>query len=104
MTSKSDVWSFGILLWELYSFGETPYRDIEIYQLKRHIQNGQTMEKPPYANDNMYASMNIIISKKKKIFQFILFFRYEIMQHCWRLNPESRPTFDSLEKWLYQLL
>lgn len=60
MTSKSDVWSFGILLWELYSFGETPYRDIEIYQLKRHIQNGQTMEKPPYANDNMYASMNII--------------------------------------------
>lgn len=31
-------------------------------------------------------------------------FRYEIMQHCWRLNPEARPTFDSLEKWLYQLL
>lgn len=49
-----SVWSFGITLWELFSWGETPYRDIEVYQLKRHILNGHTMEKPPYANDNMY--------------------------------------------------
>lgn len=39
----------------LDSFGEMPYRDIEIYQLKRHILNGHTLEKPPYANDNMYV-------------------------------------------------
>ncbi|XP_037029495.1 ankyrin-1-like [Bradysia coprophila] len=82
LTSKSDVWSFGVLLWEIFSFGETPYQDIEIYQLKRHIQNGHTLEKPAYANDNMY----------------------EIMQQCWRRNPESRPSFDSLEKWLSRLL
>lgn len=82
LTSKSDVWSFGVLLWEIFSFGETPYQEIEIYQLKRHIQNGHTLEKPAYANENMY----------------------EIMQQCWRRNPESRPSFDSLEKWLHRLL
>lgn len=56
LNSKSDVWSFGILLWEIFSFGETPYEDIEIYQLKRHIMNGHTLEKPPYANDHMYET------------------------------------------------
>lgn len=55
MTTKSDVYSFGILLWEMFSFGEMPFGDIEIYQLKRHILNGHTMEKPPYANDNVYV-------------------------------------------------
>lgn len=65
LTTKSDVWSFGILLWELYSFGECPYRDIEIYQLKRQIQNGYIMEKPNYANDNVYAS-------KKKISELLI--------------------------------
>lgn len=55
MTSKSDVWSFGILLWEIFSFGEIPYQDIEVYQLKRHLMNGSTLEKPPYANDQMYV-------------------------------------------------
>lgn len=58
LTSKSDVWSFGILLWELFSFGEIPYRDVEIYQLKRHILNGHLMERPHYANENMYVPLN----------------------------------------------
>lgn len=55
LTSKSDVWSFGIVLWELFSFGETPYQDIEIYQLKRAILSGYTLEKPANANDTVYA-------------------------------------------------
>lgn len=59
LNSKSDVWSFGVLLWEIFSFGETPYEDIEIYQLKRHITNGHTLEKPPYANDHMYGTMTV---------------------------------------------
>lgn len=59
LTSKSDVWSFGIFMWELFSLGETPFEDVEIYQLKRNISNGRTLGKPPYANDSVYVSMNI---------------------------------------------
>lgn len=54
LTTKSDVYSFGILLWELFSFGDQPFEEIETYQLKRHIMNGHTLGKPPYANDNVY--------------------------------------------------
>lgn len=60
LTSKSDVWSFGILLWELFTYGETPFQNIEPYQVKRHIMNGRTLDRPPYANDNVYALMNIL--------------------------------------------
>lgn len=56
LTSKSDVWMFGVLLYELFSFGETPYRDIEVFQVKRHVLSGRILEKPPYANENVYVS------------------------------------------------
>lgn len=71
LTTKSDVWSFGILLWELFSFGETPYQDIEIYQLKRNLLNGYIMEKPPYANANMYVYVSLNIYPQN-IFDFIV--------------------------------
>lgn len=67
LTTKSDVWSFGILLWEMFSFGDMPYRDIEIYQLKRQIMNGHTMERPPYANDNMCVHQSNVTNQ---IFEF----------------------------------
>lgn len=62
LNTKSDVWSFGIFLWELYTYGETPFQEIEIFQLKRHILNGYVMEKPDHASDTMYViTMNITI-------------------------------------------
>lgn len=106
LTSKSDVYSFGMLLWEIYTFGETPFQEVENFQLKRNLLNGQILERPTHASENVYA-LNSSLKKSHYFEIFLIFeniFRYEIMQNCWRLNPESRPSFDSLEKWLYQLL
>ncbi|CAD5207350.1 unnamed protein product [Bursaphelenchus okinawaensis] len=70
-TNKSDVWSFGVLLWEIYSFGRVPYPRIPIQDVVRHIERGYRME-PPEACP---ASMN------------------DLMTECWNLNPAERPTF-----------
>lgn len=48
--------------YELFSFGETPYRDIEVFQVKRHVLSGRILEKPPYANENVYVSIECISS------------------------------------------
>uniref|UniRef100_A0A5S6QA73 Tyrosine-protein kinase n=1 Tax=Trichuris muris TaxID=70415 RepID=A0A5S6QA73_TRIMR len=45
-TCKSDVWSFGILLWEVYSFGRVPYPRIPVQDVVRHIEKGYRMEPP----------------------------------------------------------
>ncbi|BFF95543.1 vascular endothelial growth factor receptor kdr-like [Drosophila madeirensis] len=76
-STYSDVWSFGIVLWELFSLAKVPYPGIDPNQeLFNKLNDGYRMEKPPYANQELY----------------------EIMLECWRKNPESRPLFAELEK------
>uniref|UniRef100_A0A8D0L4A5 receptor protein-tyrosine kinase n=1 Tax=Sphenodon punctatus TaxID=8508 RepID=A0A8D0L4A5_SPHPU len=74
-TIKSDVWSYGILLWEIFSLGVNPYPGIQVdtdfYKL---IQSGFKMDQPFYAT--------------KKI--------YFIMQSCWALDSRKRPSFSQL--------
>lgn len=47
-TFKSDVWSYGILLWELLSLGEVPYSTVDNKQLLDYIESGQKLSKPIY--------------------------------------------------------
>ncbi|XP_017068479.2 vascular endothelial growth factor receptor 1-like [Drosophila eugracilis] len=75
-STYSDVWSYGILLWELFSLAMAPYPGIASNdELFKKLNDGYRMEKPPYANQELY----------------------EIMLECWRKNPESRPLFAELE-------
>ncbi|NXP63217.1 FLT3 kinase, partial [Chloropsis cyanopogon] len=74
-TMKSDVWSYGILLWEIFSLGVNPYPGIQVdtnfYKL---IQSGFKMDQPYYATKDVYG----------------------MMQSCWALDSRKRPSFSYL--------
>ncbi|XP_020713104.1 vascular endothelial growth factor receptor 1 isoform X2 [Ceratitis capitata] len=82
-STYTDVWSFGIVLWEFFSLAKVPYPGMEPNQsLYLKIKDGYRMEKPPFANDELY----------------------DIMLECWSANPESRPLFNVLEKYFARML
>lgn len=74
LSSRSDVWSFGVLLWELYSYGRVPYPRIQLDQVQKLVEQGYRMEMPEGCPIKIFA----------------------IMKDCWMFNPESRPTFAAL--------
>ncbi|CAG9760159.1 unnamed protein product [Ceutorhynchus assimilis] len=70
-TTKSDVWSFGILIWELITLGSSPYPGIAVHNLYNLLKQGYRMERPPNCSTVLYALMN----------------------KCWNLDSNARPTF-----------
>uniref|UniRef100_A0A672YVZ5 receptor protein-tyrosine kinase n=1 Tax=Sphaeramia orbicularis TaxID=375764 RepID=A0A672YVZ5_9TELE len=74
-TTLSDVWSFGILLWEIFTLGGTPYPDLPMNELfYSALKRGYRMAKPAHASDEVY----------------------EIMKKCWDEKFEKRPEFSFL--------
>ncbi|GAB6024923.1 hypothetical protein CHUAL_010028 [Chamberlinius hualienensis] len=73
-TSQSDVWSFGILLWEIETLGGTPYPSVPVEKLFQLLRDGHRMEKPYNCSMEMYM----------------------LMRECWDDNPHNRPTFSEL--------
>ncbi|XP_067031687.1 uncharacterized protein [Acropora muricata] len=78
-TTQSDVWAFGVVLWEIVTLGGTPYPALDNRELLKLLREGYRMEKPDTCCDELY----------------------EMMIECWKESPESRPSFtqlrDSLE-------
>lgn len=68
---KSDVWSFGILLWEIYSFGRVPYPGILLKDVLSKLEEGHRMDPPDGCPSQIY----------------------KIMTWAWSWKPEDRPTF-----------
>ncbi|XP_050983515.1 platelet-derived growth factor receptor beta [Labeo rohita] len=74
-TTLSDVWSYGILLWEIFTLGGTPYPDLPMNELfYSALKRGYRMTKPSYASDDIY----------------------EVMRKCWDEKFEKRPEFSFL--------
>ncbi|XP_022178523.1 vascular endothelial growth factor receptor 1 isoform X3 [Myzus persicae] len=82
-STQSDVWAFGIVLWEIFSLAVTPYPNIQKFNdLFNKLVEGYRMEQPKYANSEIY----------------------NIMLDCWKMNPMTRPSFTDLAERLGDLL
>ncbi|KAJ8015401.1 hypothetical protein DPEC_G00025740 [Dallia pectoralis] len=82
-TSQSDVWSFGVLLWEIFSLGASPYPGVQIDEdFCKRLKEGTRMRAPETASPEIYG----------------------IMLACWQGEPRERPTFQALVDILGDLL
>ncbi|XP_028411985.1 tyrosine-protein kinase receptor Tie-1-like [Dendronephthya gigantea] len=81
-TTASDVWSFGVLLYEIVTLGEEPYKAISPYNIINHVGSGGRMPKPPHCSSEIY----------------------EIMSNCWKVNAKNRPTFSEIHQRLHDLM
>ncbi|XP_053730150.1 tyrosine-protein kinase SYK isoform X1 [Synchiropus splendidus] len=74
-SSKSDVWSFGVLMWEAYSYGQKPYRGMKGNDVNQMIESGARLEAPKNCPQEIY----------------------NLMMTCWTYKVEDRPPFSVVE-------
>nr|AVT56263.1 sevenless [Boisea trivittata] len=70
-TSQSDVWAFGVLLWEILSLGQQPYPARNNLEVLHYVRSGGRLSQPVAASSDMYC----------------------LMMKCWSFSPDERPTF-----------
>ncbi|KAI6648479.1 Ephrin type-B receptor 1 [Oopsacas minuta] len=73
--SASDVWSYGVLLWEIMSFAQEPYEGMEIFTLVHKLQVGYRLPAPLNCPDKVY----------------------QLMQSCWLEDQDQRPSFTQIQ-------
>ncbi|XP_076982347.1 fibroblast growth factor receptor 2 isoform X5 [Tamandua tetradactyla] len=73
-THQSDVWSFGVLMWEIFTLGGSPYPGIPVEELFKLLKEGHRMDKPANCTNELYM----------------------MMRDCWHAVPSQRPTFKQL--------
>lgn len=80
-STKGDVWSFGVVLWEIFSYGEGPYCDMSDEEVIRNVKNGYRLKKPDNANESIFT----------------------LMSSCWNVDAEKRPSFSIISNYLNML-
>uniref|UniRef100_A0A8D8CA08 Tyrosine-protein kinase Wsck n=1 Tax=Culex pipiens TaxID=7175 RepID=A0A8D8CA08_CULPI len=81
-TVKSDIWSFGLLIWECCCLGATPFGTTTIDNLFAAVRSGSRPEKPAFIFDDLY----------------------QMCLNCWDLDAGDRPEFDDISRYLRQTL
>ncbi|XP_063616082.1 tyrosine-protein kinase Btk [Cydia splendana] len=77
-SSKSDVWAFGVLMWEVFTCGQVPYGRMKNTQVVEMVQRGHLLEKPDGCSPVIY----------------------NVMRACWRATADERPSFRALKEEL----
>lgn len=70
-SSKSDVWAFGVVMWEIATLGLFPYEGTDNYDVLPFLLGGGRLKQPDTCSDKLY----------------------DVMLTCWRENPLERPSF-----------
>ncbi|XP_029444007.1 tyrosine-protein kinase Tec isoform X2 [Rhinatrema bivittatum] len=73
-SSKSDVWSFGVLMWEVFTEGKMPFETNSNFEVVTMVSQGHRLYRPKLASNTVY----------------------QVMMRCWYEKPEGRPTFLTL--------
>jgi len=81
-TTKTDVWSYGVLMWEIVTLGSTPYPGMSGSEVMKKVREGQRLDKPEHCDREIY----------------------NMMFYCWDKDPSERPTFKDLVQNLESLL
>ncbi|CAJ0954322.1 unnamed protein product, partial [Mesorhabditis belari] len=79
---KSDVWSYGILLWELFSLGEVPFGGVQTTDLLIYIRAGNRPDRPSFCTDEVWR----------------------LIMTCWHLEADRRPSFTELGREFGKIL
>ncbi|KAL3851745.1 hypothetical protein ACJMK2_015458 [Sinanodonta woodiana] len=80
--SKSDVWSYGVVLWELMTRGVNPYPEVDNWDIVRYLKKGRRLPQPQYCPDQLFT----------------------VMQKCWLMDAHSRPTFSELAREIQDMM
>ncbi|XP_035293358.1 tyrosine-protein kinase Tec isoform X1 [Cricetulus griseus] len=81
-SSKSDVWSFGVLMWEVFTEGRMPFEKNTNYEVVTMVTRGHRLHRPKLASKYLY----------------------EVMLRCWQEKPEGRPSFEDLLRTIDELV
>ena len=73
-SEASDVWAFGILLWEIFTLGCAPYNKLMDMEVVHHVLAGKRLEKPYLCHQELFR----------------------LMLKCWSRSSQDRPTFEQL--------
>ncbi|KAK6617750.1 hypothetical protein RUM43_013978 [Polyplax serrata] len=73
-STASDVWSFGVLLWELTTLAQQPYLEVDPFEMAAYLRDGYRLTQPVNCPDELFA----------------------VMGYCWAMSIDERPTFTQL--------
>ena len=80
-STQSDVWSYGILLWEILTFGDNPWTQVSVETFMQYLKEERVLRQP-------YGCPPVV---------------YDVMMDCWNYEPQFRPQWGSLVDRMFDL-